>query len=139
MSARKAAVDTSVIIRLLTGDDERKRRAAEKLFKDAAAGSLTLHLPPVTILETVWVLEKSYGVPRATVADIVEALLNSPGVRVERAPAWRAALRDYSSRNVKFADAALAHWALDEGLNAVYTFDEKDFRRIEGIVPLIPH
>ncbi|MBI4828073.1 MAG: type II toxin-antitoxin system VapC family toxin [Nitrospinae bacterium] len=138
MSARKAAVDTSVIIRLLTGDDERKRRTAEALFKDAAAGSLTLYLPPVTILETVWVLEKAYRAPRAKVAQIVEALINSPGVRVERAPAWRAALRDYALRNVKFADAALAHWALEEGLDAVYTFDEKDFKRIEGIKPLIP-
>jgi len=133
VSAQKAIVDTSVILRVLTADDKRKKRAAEDLLRNAKSRGISLYLPPVTVLETVWVLEKVYKLGRNRVAEIVEALLNTPEFRCDMGDVFRAALADYAGKNVKFADAMMAHWALDMGISVVYTYDEKDFKRIAGI------
>jgi predicted nucleic acid-binding protein len=46
---------------------------------------------------------------------------------------FRKALEVYESKNVKFADAIMGYRGLEKGLSTVYTFDEKDFKRIEGL------
>jgi hypothetical protein len=35
--------------------------------------------------------------------------------------------------NIKFADAVMGYWGLQEGLSTVYTYDEKDFKKIFGL------
>lgn len=88
---------------------------------------------PVALLEVVWVLERVYRYPRAGVREIVEAILNTPEFEVENEASFRKALSAYEETNVKFADALMAHWGIDSGLTTVYTFDEKDFRKIPGL------
>ena len=63
----------------------------------------------------------------------MEALLNTLELKCDMEEAFRAALVDYAGKNVKFADAMMAHWALDMGISVVYTYGERDFKRIEGI------
>ena len=133
MSVQKAIVDTSVIIRILTADDKRKKRSAEKLIKEANLRGVALYLPPVTLLETVWVLDKVYKLKRQRISEIVEALLNTPNLKCELEEVFRKALKDYAEKNIKFADAVIAHWALSDGISVVYTYDEKDFKRIDEI------
>jgi len=31
------------------------------------------------------------------------------------------------------ADAVMGYWGLEEGLSTVYTYDEKDFKKISGL------
>ena len=88
---------------------------------------------PVAILEVVWVLERVYRYPRSDVREIVEAILNTPELKVEKEPAFRRALSAYEDKSVKFADALMAHWGIELGLTTLYTFDEKDFRRNPGL------
>ena len=133
MSVQKAIVDTSVIIRILTADDKVKKHAAENLLKNAKNLGVKLYLPPVTVMETVWVLEKVYKLGRKQVAQIVEALLNTPELKCDMENVFRASLTAYSEKNVKFADAVIALWGLDAGICVVYTYVKKDFKRIEGI------
>ena len=33
----------------------------------------------------------------------------------------------------------MGHWGLDEGLSTVYTYDEKDFKKISGLQVLAGH
>jgi predicted nucleic acid-binding protein len=46
---------------------------------------------------------------------------------------FRNALVDYVERRVKFADAVIAAWGLERGIKTVYTFDERDFKKIKGL------
>ncbi len=133
MSVQKAIVDTSVILRILTAGDKRKKRSAEKLIKEANLRGVALYLPPVTVLDTVWVLDKVYKLKRQRISEIVEALLNTPNLKCELEEVFRNALKDYAKKNIKFADAVIAHWALSDGISVIYTYDEKDFKRIEEI------
>ena len=130
---RKAFVDTSVILRILVKDDDIKRKAAEKMLQTAMQRGETLFLLPVAVLEVVWVLKKVYKYERTSIREIVEAILNTPALKVEMEEVFRRALVVYVDKNVKFADAVMGYWGLAQGFSTVYTYDEKDFKRISGL------
>lgn len=129
----KSFIDTSVILRLLVKDDDAKIKASEKLLRDAKRNGIALHLLPVAVLETVWVLEKVYKLDRKTIREIVEAILNTPELTIEMRDVFRNALVAYETKNIKFADAVMGYWGLERGFATVYTYDEKDFKRVEGL------
>ena len=126
----KAFVDTSVILRILVKDDEGKVAAVERLLLSARRSGKRLHVLPVAILEIVWVLEKVYKLDRRSIRELADAILNTGELIVENGDAFRKALAVYEEKNVKFADAVMGAWGIARGLKTVYTYDEKDFRRI---------
>lgn len=71
------AIDASVIVRYLTGDHKTHSPEAADLFRAAQAGNLNLVVPASTIQETVYVLERLYGLDAAAIAPKLVSL--SPG------------------------------------------------------------
>ena len=138
MPMNKAFIDTSAILRMLVQDDDLKAKAVENLIRKAPEKGLALHVIPVTILEIVWVLEKVYKYPKKGVRELAEAIINTPQLKVELAGVFLNALKAYEEKNVKFADAVMAFWGMDKGITTTYTYDEKDFKRIEGLTVLKP-
>jgi len=61
MTANKAVIDTSVLLKFLIKDDPAKAQVVEKLLKESKSKDMTLYVLPVTVLETVWVTEKVFG------------------------------------------------------------------------------
>ena len=134
----RALIDTSAILRMLVQDDDLKAKAVENLIRTAPEKRLVLHVIPVTILEIVWVLEKVYKYPKKAVRELAEAIINTPQLKVELAGVFLNALKVYEEKNVKFADAVMAFWGMDKGITTAYTYDEKDFKRIDGLTVLKP-
>ena len=134
----RAFIDTSAILRMLVQDDGLKAKAVENLIRTAPEKGLVLHVIPVTILEIVWVLEKVYKYPKKAVRELAEAIINTPQLKVELAGVLLNALKAYEEKNVKFADALMAFWGMDKGITTTYTYDEKDFKRIDGLTVLKP-
>lgn len=129
----KAFIDTSVILRLLVKDDDIKRRACENLLKNSKQHGITLYLLPVAILEIVWVLERVYKYSKGSIRELVEAIINTPELKCEMEGMFRMAIKVYQEKNIKFADAVMGCWGKERGFSTVYTYDEKDFRKIEGL------
>ena len=129
----KAFIDTSAILRFLIQDDQLKAKAVENLIKTAASKGISLYVMPVTILEIVWVLEKVYKIPRKELRELAQAIINTPQLKVEDSEVFLNALKYYEEKNVKFADAVMSFQALNLGVDTVYTYDEKDFKRIDGL------
>lgn len=132
----KAFVDTSVILRILVREDEGKVAAVERLLLSARRSGKRLHVLPVAILEVVWVLEKVYKLDRRSIRELADAILNTGELIVENGEVFRKALAVYEEKNVKFADAVMGAWGIARGLKTVYTYDEKDFRRI-GVLEVV--
>lgn len=130
---QKAFVDTSIIIRLLVKDSEQKYKDVVKLLSGARGQGIALYLLPVAILETVIVLEKVYKLNKNSVAERIAALMNTPDIIIELESVFLKAIKSYVESNVKFADAVMGYWGLDKGIADVFTYDEKDFLRIEGL------
>jgi predicted nucleic-acid-binding protein len=134
----RAFIDTSAILCMLVQDDEQKAKAVENLIRTAPEKGLVLYVIPVTMLEIVWVLEKVYKYPKKDVRELAEAIINTPQLKVELASVFLSALQVYDEKNVKFADAVMAFWAIDKGITTTYAYDEKDFTRIDGLTVLKP-
>ncbi len=130
---QKAVIDTNIIIRLAVKDDDKQREACIRLLERAKKRELMLCILPVAVLETVWILEKYYKLPKKKVRDFIEALLNTPEITCEMQNVFKQAIVVYEEKNIKFADAVIGYWGLEKNLNIIYTYDKKDFSRIPGL------
>lgn len=115
------AVDTNVLARLLLQDDAAQHKKVKALFKARE----TFTAPVTVLLELVWVLE-SRDCSTEQVAFGLNALLDLPNFKPERAGAVREALRHYAA-GMGFADAL--HLALSAGAQRFMTFDKAFARR----------
>jgi predicted nucleic-acid-binding protein len=115
------AVDTNVLVRLLTGDDPAQFARARKLFETE-----TIFLSKTVVLETEWVLRRLYGLSAREIAKALSALVALPQVRSEDASTIVEAL-EFSRRGVDFADAL--HLASSRTAERFATFDRSLIRR----------
>jgi predicted nucleic-acid-binding protein len=81
------AIDTNVLVRLLTGDDVKQAAAARSLF---AAGPIWI--AKTVLLETGWLLRSLYGFEESAVGDALAKLLGLENVHTEDEPCVAAAL-----------------------------------------------
>ena len=133
MSGNKAFIDTSVLLRYLVKDDPAKAKAVEKLLRESKDQNMMLYVLPVSILEVVWVTEKVYRLARKTIRELVEAILNTPELKCPLDRVFRHALVAYETQKIKFGDAVMSYWGLQEGLSTVYTHEDNDFKKISGL------
>jgi predicted nucleic-acid-binding protein len=128
--AASIAMDASVVVRYLTGDDKTQSAAAADLFRAAQSGKVKLVIPTSTIQETVYVLERLYHFDAAAIAPKLISLLTLPNVDTPDARWIVEALQFYRAKNSDFGDALLCAFARAEGCE-VATFDK-------GIVKKFP-
>ncbi len=112
------AVDTNVLVRLLTGDDPGQLAKAESFV---APGAWISH---VVLCETIWVLEAVYERSRAQLRTAIEMLLAHATLVLEnRACVERALLLMTSAPRVDFSDALTLAIARQAGHVPLGTFD----------------
>lgn len=116
-------LDTNVILRFLIDDDPVQSKMARNVFaqfREEEPGFVSL----VVLAELSWVLTKSYGFDRNGVADIIEDLLSSTQLIVEKANIVHLALDVFQAgKEVGFADALIAEVCRDAGASRTLTFD----------------
>jgi predicted nucleic-acid-binding protein len=93
------AVDTNVLVRLLTGDDPKQAAAARSLF---AAGPIWI--AKTVLLETGWVLRSLYGFEDSALHDAFTKLLGLKNVHAEDESSVAAALA-LTQHGIALADA----------------------------------
>ena len=115
------AIDTNVVVRLLTNDDPAQAaRAADLLARERVL------VPKTVLLETEWVLRYSYELPPSVVLAAFRKLLGLPQVAAEDATAIARALELYEG-GMDFADAL--HLASARDATAFATFDTRLAKR----------
>jgi predicted nucleic-acid-binding protein len=119
------AVDTNVVVRLLTGDDPRQAARASALFT-----AEEIWLSKSVILETEWVLRSLYRFRGDRLCAAMLALTSLPKVRVEDPAAVSRAL-GWTSLGMDFADAL--HLASRSESATFVSFDEKLVKRAKGL------
>lgn len=110
------AVDTNVLVRLLTGDDAVQARRAAALFKKES-----IFIPKTVLLETEWVLRRLYRLKRATAVSSFRKLSGLDNVELEQ-PLVVAQALQWCEDGMDFADAL--HLASSHGASKLATFDE---------------
>ena len=76
----KITVDTDLLVRAATRDDEKQARTAAKLLKNAELIAISL----TSLCEFVWVLRRVYSFGLQDILLALDALLNAENVVVNR-------------------------------------------------------
>lgn len=122
------ALDTNLLVRLLTNDDARQAGRVQAWLEQNASAASPAWVDHVVLCELAWVLERSYGYPRELVRAALAALLEQDTLRVEAPAVVRDALRLHESGSADFSDYLLAMRAAAAGYAPVLTLDKKAAR-----------
>ncbi|MER3475597.1 MAG: PIN domain nuclease, partial [Leptolyngbya sp. ERB_1_2] len=118
-------VDTNIIVRLLTRDDEQQYQRSRFLFEQQ-----DIFIPDTVILETEWVLRFTYRFTTSEICEALRNLLGLPNVQFTNA-SLVAQVIQWHEQGLDFADAF--HLAQSQHCSAIYTFDSKFVTRSQGL------
>ena len=124
------AVDTNLLVRVMTRDDPAQADAALNRMR----GELAL-IAPTVLLETEWVLRYSYGFDRAQVNTALSRVANLESAVVPEQQAVVLAL-GWHRQGMDFGDAL--HLALGRAADSFVTFDRRLARIASGLAGTPP-
>src|SRR5512140_214726 len=124
------AVDTNVLVRLVTRDDAKQVVVAENFVADGAWVSI------LALAEATWVLSSVYGLSTDQLADAVEKLLDHQNLVLQDPDVVSAALHRFRRRpTIGFSECLLLQMAAKAAHLPLGTFD-RNLARLEGAVKL---
>jgi predicted nucleic-acid-binding protein len=121
------AVDTNVLVRLVTRDDAKQVAAAETFVTRGA------WVPHLVLAEASWVLTSVYDRRPEEIASAVEMLLNHQHLTLQDSEAVAAAVVSFRRRPaLGFSDCLVLEVARKAGHVPLGTFD-RDFSKLAGV------
>jgi predicted nucleic-acid-binding protein len=120
------AVDTNVLVRLITRDDAKQVAAAEAFVAPGA------WVPHLALAETTWVLSSVYDRGPEAIATAIEMLLNHQHLSVQDAEVVIAAIDHFRRRPaVGFSDCLMVEVTRKAGHGPLGTFD-RNLGKVDG-------
>lgn len=119
------AVDTNIVVRLLTQDDEQQYSYSLQLFQ-----KYDIFMPDTVILETEWVLRFAYNFKPEEICAAFRNLFGLPNVQLTN-ESMMAQVLQWHEQGLDFADAI--HLAQCQECSAMYTFDSKFVKKAQGL------
>ncbi|MGH2409738.1 MAG: PIN domain-containing protein [Chloroflexota bacterium] len=136
-AGRMPFLDTNVLLRHLLHDVPGQSERASTYIGEIALGSRKARIADTVILEAVFVLQRTYKVPKQEIADALLSLIDLPGIVLPRKRLFRTAFDYYASLNISFGDAYHAALMQSLHIDEVISFD-RDFDRLADITRLEP-
>lgn len=134
-------VDTNIILRYLTSDDETKAEECYELFDQVRQGNTRLFSCEAVITEAVYVLSSrrlSYQLSRAEVRAHPLRILSLEGLTIPNKPIYIRALDIYVAHSQLDIEESIAVAYMERiGVMQIVSYD-RDFDRIEGIERIEP-
>ena len=122
------AIDTNLLVRILTNDDPIQARRAVKILQ-----SDDVFIPKTVILETQWVLHHAYAINKADIIAGFQKLLGLSNIFPENSETVTQAISWYE-QGLDFADAL--HLASSRGSDKFVTFDAAFARKAQKVSSL---
>ena len=120
------AVDTNVLVRLVTRDDRRQVAAAESFVSKGAWVST------LVLMEATWVLTAVYELTRAQISTAIDMLLRHRDLTIQEADCVAAALEQYRNQpRLGFSDCLILEVARKAGHLPLGTFD-RGLSKLDG-------
>jgi len=116
-------LDTNVIVRYLTHDDAAQAAAAVRVI-DSLSQDSPGFLSMIVIAELTWVLEISYRFKKNEIEQVLDTLLRSKELVIERAEMVAQALRKFSASRADFADCLIERCGHAAQCQYTVTFDQ---------------
>jgi predicted nucleic-acid-binding protein len=121
-------LDTNVLVRYLTQDDPIQSPQATELIEHRLTARNPGFISVVAMAETVWVLERAYGLNGDQIADAIERTLQASELMVENEQQVFAAMTTLREGRGSFADALIGALGTRAGCSHTATFDRGALR-----------
>jgi len=121
-------LDTNILVRYLTQDDPIQSRRATEIIERRLTEENPGFVSIVTLVETVWVLDRAYRITSNEIAAAVERMLQIDVLVLENEQEVFNAMIALKGRQGSFADATIAALGTREGCSCTLTFDHKALR-----------
>ena len=114
-------LDTNVLVRYLAQDDPVQSLKATEIIERRLTAENPAFVSIVAMVETVWVLDRAYGLAAPEIAAIVERLLGADLIVVENEQEVFAAMIALKERQGSFSDAIVAALGANAGCSHTLT------------------
>jgi predicted nucleic-acid-binding protein len=121
-------LDTNILVRYLTQDDPVQSAKAAEIFERRLTAKNQGFVSLVAMVETVWVLDRAYGLTAQEIATAVERLLQVEVLAIENEQQVFTAMIAMKQGRGSFADALIAELGTRVGCTRTLTFDRKASR-----------
>lgn len=128
----KTGLDTSIILRLLTGEPERQARCALAEVQALLKQGAVLLVSDLVVAEVYFALQHHYAVPKAEALTLIATFLAEKGIQALGAAATVLALSNLATAKPGFVDR-LIHGAYEQhSVDEMLSF-EKSAKRLAGV------
>ena len=121
-------LDTNILVRHLTQDDPIQSAKAREIVEQRLTEEEPGFVSIVAMVETVWVLERAYGLRPHEIVGAVERMLQTDVLVVENEQEVFAAMIALKEGQGSFADAVIAALGAKVGCSSTLTFDRQALR-----------
>jgi predicted nucleic-acid-binding protein len=118
-------VDTNVLVRYLTRDDQPQYEKARRLIDREASKGEPVLVSLLVLLETEWVLRSRYELAKPEIVAAFSALLDTADLTFEDEPSIESAVYSWKDSAADFADCLIEARNRRLGCRATATFDGK--------------
>jgi predicted nucleic-acid-binding protein len=115
-------LDTNVLLRFFLQDDLRQSPQSTALL-DSLTPQNPGYISVVTLVELVWVFDRTYHKPRKEISAFLRGLLESKDLVLEKFDAVSQAFRRFESSNADFSDCLIERLCASAGCSQTMTFD----------------
>src|SRR5208282_763744 len=121
-------LDTNILVRYLTQDDPIQSPKATKIIERRLTDEDPGFVSIVAMVETVWVLDRAYGLAAHEIAAAVERMLQTDVLVIENEQEVFTAMITLKEGRGSFADAVIAALGARARCSRTLTFDQKALR-----------
>ncbi|MGA8222261.1 MAG: type II toxin-antitoxin system VapC family toxin [Candidatus Acidiferrales bacterium] len=121
-------LDTNIIVRYLAQDDPIQSAQATEIFERQLTPLNPGFVSIVAMVETVWVLDRGYGLPKGEIAVAVERVLQTDVLVVEYEQQVFTAMIALKEGRGSFSDGIIAALGAKAGCSYTLTFDQRALR-----------
>lgn len=121
-------LDTNILVRYLAQDDPVQSPKAREIFERRLTEKDPGFVSIVAMVETVWVLDRAYGLSSQEIAAAIERMLQTDVLVVENEEEVFTAMVALREGEGSFADALIGALGTRAGCARTLTFDRKALR-----------
>jgi predicted nucleic-acid-binding protein len=121
-------LDTNILVRYVTQDDPAQSAKAIEVIERRLTEEIPGFVSVVAMVETVWVLDRAYGLTPQEIAAVVERMLQTDVLVIENEQEVFTAMIALKEGLGSFADCVIAALGARAGCSSTVTFDHKALR-----------
>jgi predicted nucleic-acid-binding protein len=123
-------LDTNVLIRFLTADENPKYKTLYSFFQSLEQGQMRVELKLIVLFQVIFVLKSFYRVPKEQIVDGLKNILKFRGIHIKEKKVVLRTLELWLNNNVEIVDCYLIACLEGDTQNLLYSYD-REFDKFE--------